>query len=65
MSKKIKEHGQEIIQKTGIDFEKYRKPELISTIVNVSTFIINPLASVPIFVKVWVYASYYVSNSGK
>lgn len=51
MSKKTKQFGQEIIQKTGIDFEKYRKPELISTIIGVSIFIINPFASVPIFLK--------------
>jgi hypothetical protein len=55
MTVKIDQIGKEIIQKTGIDFEKYRKPELISTIVDVSTFIINPLASVPIFLKSFVF----------
>ena len=51
MTRKTDQIGKEIIQKTGIDFEKYRKPELISSFVEVSIFIINPLASVPVFLK--------------
>ena len=51
MTETIDQIGKEIIQKTGIDFEKYRKPELIKAIIEVSVFIINPLASIPIFLK--------------
>ncbi len=62
MSKKAEKIGREIIQKTGIDFDKYRRPELISTIVDVSLFIINPLSVIPIFVKAFIYVFLFINT---
>lgn len=49
--RKIKKIRAEIIQKTGVDFEKYRKPEVVDTLTESVSFIINPLSVISVFLK--------------
>jgi len=49
--KKIEKINTEVIKKTGVDFEKYRLPEVIDTITETTDFISNPLSTVSILIR--------------
>ena len=48
---KLKTIGQDVKETTGIEFEKYRKPEIIDTLLETTAFLTNPISVISVFLK--------------
>lgn len=62
MNAKIIQIGNEVVERTGIDFKKYRTPELLDSIAEISTAVLNPVSLVPVFLKALIIV-FFVINS--